>query len=75
MENISLPQYNEPLPQCEGLKLRPFCNPKPTVTFCRLLSDKDSEGHAHVFEAAIESIVYAIKMVSAVGGTRPWDRC
>ena len=60
---VTNPQYNEPLPQCEGPKLRPFDDPKPAVTFRRLLSDKDSEGHAHVFEAAIGSTAYALKMV------------
>lgn len=72
---ITLPQYNEPLPQCEGPKLGPFHNPKPAVIFRRLLSDKDAEGHAHVFEAAIESTAYAVKMVRILGGTRHWDRC
>ncbi|KAK3169301.1 hypothetical protein OEA41_008684 [Lepraria neglecta] len=59
---VTIPQYNKPLPQCEGPKLRPFDTPKPAVTFRRLLSDKDSEGHTHVFEAAIESAAYALKM-------------
>ena len=45
-----------------------------SITFHRLLSDKDSEGHAHVFEAAIESTAYAVKLVRALGGTRSWGQ-
>ncbi len=58
-----LPQYTEPLPLCEGPKLHRFHKPKAAVTFKRLLSDIESEGHAHVFEATIDSATYAIKMV------------
>lgn len=72
---ITIPQYNEPLPQCEDPKLGPFHNPKPAVTFRRLLSDKDAEGHAHVFEAAIDPITYAVKMVRVLSDVRYRDRC
>ena len=59
-----LPQYTEPLPLCEGPRLDRFRKLKAgLVTFNRLLSDIESEGHAHVFEAAIGSATYAIKMV------------
>lgn len=56
-------QYGEPLPQCEGPKLRPFDKSTATVKFKRLLSDPDSEGQAHVFEASIGATAYAIKVV------------
>lgn len=59
----TIPQYTEPLPQCEGPKLHPFHDPTPAVVFHRLLSEKDSEGHAHIFEATIESEIYAVKVV------------
>ena len=62
---ITIPQYNEPLPTCEGPKLKPFHDQKAIVKFKRLLSDKDAEGHAHVFEATIGSLTFAIKIVSA----------
>ena len=58
-----LPQYTEALPLCEGPKLHRFRKPKAAITFNRLLSDIESEGHAHVFEAAIGSVTYAIKVV------------
>lgn len=63
----AVPQYSEPLPHCEDPKLRPFHDSEPSVTFHRLLSDKDADGHAHVFEATIESTLYAVKMVGALG--------
>ncbi|CAF9911164.1 hypothetical protein IMSHALPRED_009952 [Imshaugia aleurites] len=53
---------NEPLPRCEGPKLDPFPDPKAAIIFRRLLSDKDSEGDAHVVEATIGSTSYAIKL-------------
>ena len=62
-----LPQlqvHTDPLPPCEGPKLKAFRGPKAVITFRRLLSDKDSEGHSHVFEAAINSTTYALKLVS-----------
>ena len=55
--------YNQPLPQCEGPKLRPFAKSTATVKFKRLLSDLYSEGQAHVFEASIGSTAYAVKVV------------
>ena len=55
---------NEPLPWCEGPKLDPFPDLKAAIIFRRLLSDKDSEGDAHVVEATIGSTNYAIKLVS-----------
>ena len=59
-----LPEYTEPLPLCEGPELHRFRKLKAgLVTFNRLLSDNESEGHAHVFEAAIGSATYATKMV------------
>ena len=57
-----LPKYTEPLPLVEGPKLHPFPKPK-AVIFKRLLSDPESEGHTHVFEATIGSATYAIKIV------------
>ncbi len=62
---VTIPQYDEPLPTCEGPKLDPFHDSKAIVKFKRLLSDKDAEGHAHVFEASIGSSSFAIKIVSA----------
>lgn len=56
-------QYDEPLPQCEGPKLRPFAKSTATLKFKRLLRDLYSEGQAHVFEASIGSTAYAIKVV------------
>ena len=61
---ITVPHYDEPLPTCEGPKLKPF-HIKAIVKFKRLLSDKDSDGHAHVFEASIGTSSFAIKIVRA----------
>ena len=58
-------KYDEPLPTCEGPKLNPFHDLKAIVKFERLLSDKDAEGQAHVFEASIGSSTFAIKIVRA----------
>jgi hypothetical protein len=60
---IMIPQYNEHLPQSEGPKLHPLRGRKGALTFRRLLSDRNSDGHAHVFEASINGRTYAIKMV------------
>ena len=59
---ITIPQYDEPLPTCEDPKLNPF-QTKAIVKFKRLLSDKDSDGHAHVFETSIGASTFAIKIV------------
>ncbi len=74
---IITPKYNEPLPQSEGPKLSPFHAPKADLTFRRLLSDADAEGHAHVFEVSIEGTAYALKMVraSSLEYIRPHYRC
>ena len=63
--------YNAPLPQCEGSKLAPFHRRYPAITFRRLLSGEDSEGHGHVFDVVIDSTPYALKIVSAP----PLDDC
>ena len=55
--------YKQPLPQCEGPKLRPFAKSTASLKFKRLLSDLNSEGQAHVFEASIGSTAYAVKVV------------
>ena len=58
------PQYTEPLPQCEGPKLKPFHDLKAPVVFDRLISDINAEGNcAHVFEVSIGSMKYALKVV------------
>ena len=59
----STPSYNQALPRCEGPKLRPFPRRKAAVQITALLSDLDSDGHAHVFEASIGSRTYALKVV------------
>lgn len=56
--------FTKPLPQSEGPKLHPFRNRKAPIIFVRLLSDTESEGHAHVFEVSIGSKQYALKIVS-----------
>lgn len=56
-------RYDGLLPQCEGPKLHPFARSTATLEFKRLLSDPNSEGQAHVFEASIGSTGYAIKVV------------
>ena len=59
-----IPPYGEPLPLCDGPKLKPFDLPMPNPDFHRLISDRDAEGgQAHVFEASIGSTMYAIKVV------------
>ena len=55
--NVNL---NEPLPLCEGPKLRPFHHRNAHVDFVRLLSAGE---HGSVFEVAIESNPYALKVV------------
>ena len=45
-----LPQTASPI---QGPKLPPFRDTKSDVQFVHLLSDVDSEGHAHVFEVSI----------------------
>ena len=58
------PQYTEPLPPCDGPKLKPFHDPKAIVQSHRLISDKDAEGYcAHVFEVSIGCTKYALKVV------------
>ena len=61
---MTIPQYDKPLPTCEGPKLKLFHDLKAIVKLKRLLSD-NAEGHAHVFEASIGSKSYAIKIVRA----------
>ena len=60
---MKIPPYGKPLPTCEGPKLNPFHDLKAIVKLKRLISDNDSESHAHVFEASIGSSSYAIKIV------------
>lgn len=59
------PNYNIPLPTCEGPQLDPFKHRNAEIDFQKLLSDADPEfeGHAHVFEVSIMSIPYALKVV------------
>ena len=65
MGNMSeSPDYTGPLPQCEGPQLHPFDEHKGTVKFLRLISDLNSEGHAHVFEVSMGRKKYALKLVS-----------
>lgn len=59
---MTIPQYGKPLPTCEGPKLKPFHDLKAIVKLKRLLSDNDTDGHAHVFEASIGSSSFAIKI-------------
>ena len=61
---MAIPQYDQPLPTCEGPKLNPFHELRAIVKFKRLLSD-NTGGHAHVFEASIGSSSFAIKIVRA----------
>ena len=70
-EQTSSAGLQRALPQCEGPKLQPFPDPKPVVKFHRLLSDKDADGHARVFEASINSTAYAVKIVSTTTLLRP----
>ena len=56
--------YNEPLPQRQGPKLHVFKDRTAKLDFVRLISDKDIEGHSHVFKVLIGAGVYALKMVS-----------
>lgn len=56
------------LPECNGPKLQPFENPKTTIEFKDLISEKDltdssAGGHAHVFKVSIQSKTYALKIV------------
>jgi Kinetochore Sim4 complex subunit FTA2 len=70
----TLIDLNEPLPRCEGPKLRPFKDRKANIKFVSLLSrgdgdsdsdsDSSSGGHGHVFEVIIASRRYALKIVS-----------
>lgn len=57
-----VPDYSKPLPQSEGPKLHPFRDRKSVIKFVRLLSDVESEGHAHVFKVSIGPRSYALKM-------------
>ena len=58
------PQYIEPLPPCDGPKLKPFHDPKAIVQFHRLISNKDTKGNcAHVFEVSIGGTKYVLKLV------------
>lgn len=56
-----------PLPDCKGPRLQPFEDPKATVDLKGLISDgnltdSSAGGHAHVFEASIQSKTYALKI-------------
>ena len=60
------PDFDKPLPDCEGPKLHPFKHRKAAIKFHRLLSDTDmpqAGGDSHVFEVSIRSKVYALKVV------------
>ena len=67
---VKRPNYDGPLPQCKGPKLKPFPRRKSKVYFIRLLSDSapagslKSGGHSHVFEVSIGRETYALKVVS-----------
>lgn len=57
------------LPDCEGPKLHPFSQKPISIEFINLVSENDpvnlsAGGHAHVFEALIDSKTYALKVVS-----------
>lgn len=67
-QSSRLPRYDEPLPQCKGPKLAPFQDRSAAINILRLISENDPEdtsggGHAHVFEASINSKTYALKVV------------
>ena len=47
----------------KGPKLDEFPRRGAHIVFRKLLSDPESEGQAHVFEVAISSRVYALKVV------------
>ncbi|KAL8715672.1 MAG: hypothetical protein Q9225_006325 [Loekoesia sp. 1 TL-2023] len=49
-------------PPCEGSKLHPFSHRASAIRFIRLLSDPEREGHSQVFEVAIASKAYALKV-------------
>ena len=61
--------YQKPLPECDGPKLSPFRVSKARIRFDRLISDPRTEGHGYVFEASINSQVYALKIVGATGSS------
>ena len=72
-QSSRFPCYDEPLPQCKGPKLSPFQGRSAAVNILRLISENDPDdttggGHTHVFEASINSKIYALKVVRSC----PW---
>ena len=65
-------RLKKPLPQCEGPKLAPLQKKRAKIEFVSLLSDVEADGHAHVFEALIDSKEYALKVVSALKDLSTW---
>ena len=60
---LSAPVYRGRIPRVRGPKLDEFPRRGAQIVFRKLLSDPESEGQAHVFEVAISSHVYALKIV------------
>ena len=60
---LSTPVYRGPIPRVKGPKIKEFPRRGAQIVFRKLLSDPRSEGQSHVFEVAISSRVYALKVV------------
>lgn len=56
-------EINEPLPSCDGPKLGAFQYRSAAIQFIDLLSAESPGGDGHVFEVAIRSKHYALKIV------------
>ncbi|KAL9613432.1 MAG: hypothetical protein Q9167_002030 [Letrouitia subvulpina] len=59
------PNYDEPLPRCQGPKLYPFKDRGSDISFVRLLSSNDNTdetGRSYVFEVIISSQTFALKV-------------
>lgn len=61
--SLPVPSYEEPLPECDGPKLRPFPGRHGHIKFIRLISEEIQYSDAHVFEVEIDSKIYALKIV------------
>lgn len=55
----------DPLPRCDGPKLKFFGHHSSSFNFVSLLSSENPGQHGHVFEVVLDSQRYALKIASS----------
>ena len=68
-------RLDEPLPLCDGPKLKPFAYTGAPVDFVDLLSADSPGEHSHVFEVVINSQHFALKVVSMTAPVIQTENC